>query len=220
MAVLSGGLRKKPGPLRPSPNRARLSWSCSTLQRNIRTALAPVWVGCSPLALHPDRLGSRVFTRSGAGEAPKSITGVLSWASALLQSPPSLERPPRARDLSAASRKATAPPMRFLAPTAFPRTRQQPVGRVCLSRPLASPGFLDLSTPSSASCLPAIVSGRIRSWGCTLQSLPPPVQPYAVSGARYPPDVGSVRRPSSPSGSCSARESATERKGVSPAARA
>jgi hypothetical protein len=45
-----------------------------------------------------------VFTRSGAGDIPKKVASVLSWASALLQSPPSVQRPPRPRDLSATSR--------------------------------------------------------------------------------------------------------------------
>jgi hypothetical protein len=42
------------------------------------------------------------------------------------------------------------------------------------------------SQPPGASIRPepaGLVSCRIRSWGCALQSLAPPVQPYAVSGA-------------------------------------
>jgi hypothetical protein len=48
------------------------------------------------------------------------------------------------------------PSLRFSAPTASPRPRQQHDGLVCLARPLASSGFLNLSTPSSAASLPAL----------------------------------------------------------------
>jgi hypothetical protein len=48
------------------------------------------------------------------------------------------------------------PSLRFSAPTASPRSQQQHDGRVCLARPLAPSGFLDLSAPSSAVSLPAL----------------------------------------------------------------
>lgn len=48
------------------------------------------------------------------------------------------------------------PSLRFSAPSAYPRTRQQLGGRVYLARPLALSGFLDLSALSSAANLPAL----------------------------------------------------------------
>jgi hypothetical protein len=48
------------------------------------------------------------------------------------------------------------PSLRFSAPSASPRSQQQHDGRVCLARPLALSGFLDLSAPSSAVSLPAL----------------------------------------------------------------
>jgi hypothetical protein len=75
------------------------------------------------------------------------------------------------------------PPLRFSAPSASPRTRQQ-LRWPGLPRPTAC--ALRFSRPLGAFIRrePAgLVSCRIRSWGCALQSFPPPAQPYAVSGA-------------------------------------
>ena len=75
-----------------------------------------------------------------------------------------------------------APPMRFFAPSASPRTWQLHDDAVCLTASHAPSGFLDLS----ALCrhVPAgLVSCQIRSWGSTLQSFVPLTWPYAVSGA-------------------------------------
>jgi hypothetical protein len=57
------------------------------------------------------------------------------------------------------------------------------IGRAFHTRSPAPSGFLNLMTPSSAPVPGGLVSCHIRSWGCTLQSFVPPVQPYAVSGA-------------------------------------
>jgi hypothetical protein len=60
-----------------------------------------------------------------------------------------------------------------------------------LPRPTAC--ALRFSQPLDALSRPVpagLVSCRIRSWGCALQSLPPLAEPCAVSGARSPPDVG------------------------------
>jgi hypothetical protein len=59
--------------------------------------------------------------------------------------------------------------------------------------------------------LPAgLVSCRIRSWGCALQSFAPLTKPYAVSGAACPHDVGRTRSPTRGSSS-RRRRSATEK---------
>jgi hypothetical protein len=75
------------------------------------------------------------------------------------------------------------PSLRFSSPSASPRTRQQ-LWWPGLPRPTAC--VLRFSRPLDAFIRrePAgLVSCRIRSWGCALQSVPPLVQPYAVSGA-------------------------------------
>jgi hypothetical protein len=123
--------------------------------------------------------------------------------------------------------------MRFLSPTASPRSGQRlcwpglPHPTACASR---------FSQPLDAFIRPepgGLVSCRIRSWGCALQSFPPPVQPYAVSGALplltfkrarpplHQPRTRPPKRPTTkpaygtapgtppPSGVCSTRESAT-----------
>jgi hypothetical protein len=75
------------------------------------------------------------------------------------------------------------PPVRSLAPSASPRTKQRlfdwpglPHRTACASR---------FSQPLDALIRPVpggLVSCHIRSWGCALQSFAPSVQPYAVSG--------------------------------------
>jgi hypothetical protein len=88
--------------------------------------------------------------------------------------------PPRPRGPGWA---APAPPMRSYAPTASPRTKQQPVWPG-LPHPVAC--ALRFSQPPDAFVRPVPggpVSCRIRSWGSALQSFAPPAQPYAVSSA-------------------------------------
>jgi len=149
-------LRKNPGPLRPSPNRACLSWSCSTLQRKPpnRASTPMGWVLPSCPSSRQDGLqGLHAIRcrRHSKENRRRPLMGFCSPAeSSELRAAASLPRP------LGREPRTTAPPMRFLTPTASPRTWQQLGGRVCLARPLASSGFLDLSTPSSASCLPAI----------------------------------------------------------------
>jgi hypothetical protein len=75
------------------------------------------------------------------------------------------------------------PSLRFSAPTASPRSWQQlrwtglPHPAACALRFSQPLGALIRLEPAG------LVSCRIRSWGCALQSVAPPVQPYAVSGA-------------------------------------
>jgi hypothetical protein len=79
------------------------------------------------------------------------------------------------------------PPVRSLAPSASPRTWQRlfdwpglPHRTTCASRFSQPPGAFIRPVPGG------LVSCHIRSWGCTLQSLAPSVQPYAVSDAKCP----------------------------------
>jgi hypothetical protein len=141
---------------RPSPDEDCLSWSCATLQSFDRNQLAPVLVGCSPHALWLAP-GSRVFADSGVREPLTRFSDILSWAYAPLQRP----RAPSGRLDHRLPRGQTVqsnrlPSLRFSAPTAFPRSRQQHDGLVCLTRPLAPSGFLNLSTLSSTASLPAL----------------------------------------------------------------
>ena len=85
-----------------------------------------------------------------------SLSAILSWACALLQSASSLELPRRHRTLPGTIGRHGSS-HEVCSPSAFPRSQQQHVGRVCLTRPLASSGFLDLSTLFvSAASLPAL----------------------------------------------------------------
>jgi hypothetical protein len=127
---------------------------------------------------------------------------------------------------------SSAPPVESLAPPVFPHMGQRLFpgsdlhGRsVCASRCSQPPdAFI---RPMSAS----LIACWIHAWGFTLQSFPPPVQPYAVSDAvallslRHPSFRSVSHRPSdfsascglglqrserpSPSGLCSTPESAT-----------
>ena len=90
--------------------------------------------------------------------------------------------------------------MRFFSPTASPRSGQRhhrsglPRPTACASRFSRPPDALIRPEPAG------LISCQIRSWGSALQSLAPPVQPYAVSGASYPLVVAAltVRRPTDP----------------------
>jgi hypothetical protein len=113
----------------------------------------------------------------------KTVPGILSWACALLQSPPSSERPPAPHSPFGHAEHAT-PPMRFFAPTASPRTEQRLLNWPGLPHPTACASRFSQPLDALVRPVPAgLVSCQIRSWGCALQSLAPPSQPYAVSGA-------------------------------------
>jgi hypothetical protein len=108
---------------------------------------------------------------------------VLSWACALLQSASSLEPPHRHRPLSRpVGRRGTS--HEVCSPSAYPRSQQQ---HQWLGLPHPAACALRFSRPLDAFLIhrePAgLVSCRIRSWGCALQSFPPAAWPYAVSGA-------------------------------------
>jgi len=132
---LSEGLREELDVPHPSPDEASLSWSCTALQSFFRAAPAPALVGCLPHALHPDRVGSRVFPQRGPRNDLSKIAGLLSWARALLQSPPSFHGH-RALGPSRARAATTAPPMRFA-----PLQRLPARGSSLMAR-FASPGHL------------------------------------------------------------------------------
>ena len=79
-------------------------------------------------------------------------------------------------------------------PSASSRTRQRTRGpglphpAACAFRFSQPPGALFRHVPAG------LVSCRIRSWGCTLQSFPPLAWPYAVSGASPLLSFGRIRR--------------------------
>jgi hypothetical protein len=113
-----------------------------------------------------------------------SQSSILSWPYALLQSPPGSKPPMTSTVLRKVRLAHRLPPVRSLAPSASPRTAQ----RLCdwTGLPHRTACTFRFSQPRGASfrTVPGgLVSCHIRSWGCTLQSLTPPVQPYAVSGA-------------------------------------
>jgi hypothetical protein len=113
------------------------------------------------------------------------------------------------RVLQASSGRSAARPMdvdpsgsspEVSSPTAYPRTGQRhewpglPRPTACASRFSQPPGAFIRPEPAG------LVSCRIRSWGCALQSFAPPTQPFTVSGALPLMTSGSNRRPSHPSG--------------------
>jgi hypothetical protein len=128
---------------------------------DVRFVLAPVSVRRLPLVLCRHRWDLRVFALAAAGLRFRSLDQ-LPWAYALLQSPPDSEPPSRRRTLlqAAANCIGSAPPMRFVAPSAYPRTRQRPVDALCLTASPAPSGFLNLSTLWSATCLLALFHAR------------------------------------------------------------
>jgi hypothetical protein len=163
------------------PASHEVALTCRVLDR---ISLAPVLVGCSPLALHPRGLGCRVFARSGlrASSCESTRNPLMDLR------PPSESSRLRAAGDSSALRRARPPhrhpPMRSPAPSASPRTGQRlfvwpglPHRTACASRFSQPPGAFIRPVPGG------LVSCHIRSWGCALQSFAPPVQPYAVSGA-------------------------------------
>jgi hypothetical protein len=83
-------------------------------------------------------------------------------------------------------------------PSASPRTRQRhrwsglPHPTACAFRFSQPRGALIRPVPAG------LVSCRIRSWGCTLQSFAPPAWPYAVSGASPLMTLDETVEPASP----------------------
>jgi hypothetical protein len=171
----------------------------------------------------------RAFANSGFRFNPRAVTASLSSFTLSFR----VHQRSSCLPLASVSRDASsAPPVESLAPSVSPHMGQRPFpdpglhGRsICTSRFSQPPGAF--IRPTSAG----LVSCRIHAWGFTLQSFPPLVQPYAVSDALA---LLSLRRPSfrpvshrpsdfsvscglglrlserpSPSGLCSAPESAT-----------
>jgi hypothetical protein len=108
---------------------------------------------------------------------------ILSWTCALLQSTSSSKPPLRQQLLSdLIGRRGSS--HEVCSPSAFPRSQQQ----LCWpGLPHPSACVLRFSRPLDAfsiHCEPAgLVSCRIRSWGCTLQSFVPTAWPDTVSSA-------------------------------------
>lgn len=218
----------------PSPDRVRLSWSRPALQRYSRGTLAPISVRCS--------LSSPAAPCFGSGRGlrvPSSAVSQACPAVPLLSFGPPTEvyRVSSGQPSVARSEQTDQhPPLRFGAPTAFPRMEQRHRDRTCLIRSPASSGFLNLVTPSIRPMPAGPISDRIRSWGSPSRALFLPPQPCAVSSAaplmpsdrhhrprRVPRHSVAPRRAQqrarhvdsrqawrpSASGSCSAGESAT-----------
>jgi hypothetical protein len=116
---------------------------------------------------------------------------------------------PSAPNPSAEGRNKKAPPVRS------PPLQRIPAQGSGLSTGIPQPATCAyrFSQPLDAFVRPepgSLVSCCIRSWGCTLQSFAPLAQPYAVS------DACTLMAFEPPSGSCSARESATRRRRFRP----
>jgi hypothetical protein len=167
----------------PSPDRARLSWSFATLQ-----SFCPL------------------LTSAGIGSARPScpLTRQAGLQGCRRQRPPARSKCPSPasshglarsfRVLRASSRRFAAAPSRARSDVAAPPMRFAPLQRLparssSFVAGFASPDRLRPQVFSTSRRLsirrePAgLVSCRIRSWGCALQSFPPTAWPYAVSGA-------------------------------------
>jgi hypothetical protein len=150
---------------------------------SVRSWLAPVLVRRAPRALRPDGLGFRGFTCRGRPRCTNVHHGLSSHG--LVRS---------FRVHRASSRRSATAPSRVRSDVAAPPMRFAPLQRVpahgsSIVAGFASPGRLRpqvfaTSRRVSIHREPAgLVSCRIRSWGCTLQSFVPTTWPYAVSGA-------------------------------------
>jgi hypothetical protein len=227
--------------LRPSPDRARLSWSCSTLQ-SFFPELASTLIGWMLPSCPRPKLGYRVFTGPGSRAHSERKPGNPLMGLCSPTESSKLERPPAS---SAPERVWTraAPPMRFLPLQRLPARGSGIVGRVCLARPPAPPGFLNLLALRSAPSLPALFHAgsahgvapfRALLLSCSRTPFPAPLpscrldDPADLSACPSPPAeaAGSVQvdgeapETPPPSGCCSARESATHSRRVRPAASA
>jgi hypothetical protein len=116
---------------------------------------------------------------------------ILSWASTLLQSPPTRRA---AAPADAKTPATAAPPLRF-----SPLQRLPVQGSDLLLTPAGlSVGTFRFSQPLGALFRPAPadhLSGQIRSWGYPLQSLSPLAKPYTISDAAALWPLGPSPRP-------------------------
>jgi hypothetical protein len=162
----------------------------------VRKSLAPVSVGCSPHAL-----GRSWATGSSQLPAPGSLRKktresshglVLSFRVHQARAAARAFHPRGGLGPRGSSHEVSSP-------SASPRPGQRHRWPG-LPRPTAS--AFRFSQPPDALIRPepaGLVSCRIRSWGCALQSLAPLVQPYAVSGASTLLSFERTRRPPRPS---------------------
>jgi hypothetical protein len=150
-----------------------LPWSCTTLQSIFPNALAPVSVGCSPLAPGP-KAELQGFHAIGPREKRKANPRCPLMGSCS----PTESSEHRA----AVTRKRRHPSSRFPSPSAYSHVKQRLLWPG-LPHPTAC--TLRFSQPHGASIRPTsagLVSCQIRSWGCALQSFVPLTQLAAVPG--------------------------------------
>jgi hypothetical protein len=134
------------------------------------------------------------------------VSDALSWAWALLQSPPSVKRPLLSQSI-ARHERAAAPPLRFLPLQRLPTQDSGFRSRVCLARLPAPPGFLNPLAPSSVPRLLALFHAR------SALGVRPPEPSSSRAAAcrlrhRYPLDVG-IRAANLPASSNAACEAET-----------
>jgi hypothetical protein len=163
-----------------SPDRHRLSWSCSTLQ-SIHPKLTSTRIGLDAalMSFVPKRVDFRAFASLRTPEPLNAAPDLLSWACALLQSAPK-QRAARAKNRSI---------LRMLPSLRFRPLQRVPTRKSSLvSLEGQLPTTLDtcrFSQPRGASllrvCCPYFRADPLV--GFSLQSFVPLAQPYAVSSA-------------------------------------
>jgi hypothetical protein len=134
-----------------------------------------------PLVSLGSLLDFRVFANLGFRSNPRAVTAPLASFTLFLrvhQRSSGLTPAPVSRDAS------SAPPVESLAPSVFPHMEQRLFpGSGLHGRRVGASRF---SQPPDAFIRPmsaSLIACWIHAWGSTLQSFPPPVQPYAVSDA-------------------------------------
>jgi hypothetical protein len=173
-----------------------------------RKTLAPLLLQRSPHALYPRELGYRVFTlRAPEKQLICSRDPLMGFGSPseVAQAPSRRFELPASRQFRRSrpiERRLAAPPLRSRPLQRLPARSSGMNGRDCVPGPPAPSGIHNLLAPSSAPSLPALFHAG-SALGVTLQSFVPPSQPHAV------PSAVTLVTFETPSGCCSARESAT-----------
>jgi hypothetical protein len=155
---------------------------------DVRFVLAPTLVECLPLVLHRCRLDLRVLARNGclAVFTASANSHGLTLSYRVLQTPS--RRPSLTVAASSCGSFQAAPPMRFFAPSAFPRSRKQLDDAVCLAASHAPSGFLNLPTLCSSTCLLALFRARSAHGVVPFRAFSPHTAVRRLR-RRAPPDV-------------------------------